>query len=210
MLARLVCLIVVLVAIPSAPYPVFADDFDSELTAARNVFLQGVDGDKHAVREAFNRFRTLSNSHPKDPVYIAYLGASITLQGRDAANGINKQKITDEGLTKIDQALDMLADKNIPSYRRLDTQLVAANSFIYIPAFFNRYDRGKRLLHEILEHKDFDEMAPGFKAATYYTAALVAHGEGNESEYHRYLELTVKTDPQGRSGLLASKALEEH
>jgi len=198
------CLIVMLLAI----VPAQAEDFDSELTEARNVFLQGVDGDKRAVRDAFRRFRSLSQNHPKEPVYLAYLGASMTLQGRDAANGIEKQRLTNEGLAKIDRALDQLSD-DVPSYRRLDTLLVAANSFIYIPSFFNRYERGKKLLHEILEHPDFDGMAAGFKAATYFTAALVAQGDGDEKGYRRYLELTVETDPQGRNGRFASEMLEE-
>jgi len=204
-MSRLIYLFVLLLAI----IPAHAADIDSELDEARNIFLQGVDGDKRAVRDAVRLFRSLSQQHLKDPVYLAYFGASITLQGRDAANGINKQRFTEEGLGKIDQALKMLADDSfVPSSRRLDTQLVAANSFIYIPSFFNRYDRGKRLLHEILEDKDFNGMAPGFKAATYFTAALIARGEGNNSENRRYLELTVKTDPQGRDGQFASKALE--
>ncbi len=205
-MSRLICLCIVLLAIS----PLQAADIDSELAEARDIFLQGVDGDKHAVRNAIQRFRSLSQRHPEDPVYVAYLGASITLQGRDAQNGINKQRFTEEGLEQIDHALKMLSDgKVVPSYRRLDTQLVAANSFIYIPSFFNRYDRGKRLLHEILEDSNFDEMAPGFKAAAYFTAALVARGEGDKIEYRRYLDLTVNTDPEGRDGRSASELLEE-
>lgn len=203
------CLLALMVICP-ALFPVWAEDVDHELTEARNIFLQGVDGDKHAVRNAFTRFRSLSQHHPADPVYLAYLGASMTLQGRDAQNGINKQRHTEEGLDKIDQALKMLADNDdVPSSRRLDTMLVAANSFIYIPAFFNRYDRGKRLLGEILEDKDFDGMAAGFKAATYFAAALVARGETDEDGYHRYLKLIVDTDPEGRDGRAASALLKE-
>ena len=200
------CLFVVLLTI----FPAQADDISSELTDARNIFLQGVDGDKSAVRNAVNRFRSLSQRHPETPIYIAYLGASITLQGRDAPNGIDKQRLTEEGLDEIDRALELFShDNDEPSSRRLDTLLVAANSFIYIPSFFNRYERGKRLLREILEHNDFKEMAAGFKAAAYFTAALIARGDGDENEYHRYLNLTVNTDPQGRDGRFASELLEE-
>jgi hypothetical protein len=186
--------------------PLQAEEVDQQLTEARNVFLQGVDGDKHAVRTAANRFRMLSRHHPDNPVYLAYFGASMTLQGRDAPNYINKRRLTEEGLATIDRALDLLSAKHdVNPSRYLDTLLVAANSFIHIPSFFNRYDRGKQLLRRILEHRDFDNMAPGFKAAAYMAAALVAHGEGDEKGYRRYLELTVKTDPEGRNGHFASK-----
>jgi hypothetical protein len=193
-----------------AVFPAQADDFDSVLTEDRNVFLQGVDGDKRAVRNAVNRFRSLSRNNPMDPVYLAYYGASITLQGRDAAKGFEKQRFTEDGLAKIDRALKLLSEvKHYPSTRRLDTLLVAANAFVYIPSFFNRYDRGKGLLQEILSHEDFNGMAAGFKAATYFTAALVARGDGDESEYRRLLALIVATDPQGRDGRAASGLLEQ-
>jgi len=199
-----------LFALLLAVFPAHADDIDSELTEARNIFLQGVDGDKRAVRNAVNRFRSLNLGHPNDPVFLAYFGASITLQGRDAPNNIDKKRLTEEGLGRIDQALKRLPPNDIKrSSRPLDTMLVAANSFIHIPSFFNRYERGKQLLREILKHRDFNEMAAGFKAATYLAAALVANGDGDEKEYRRYLDLTVSTDPQGRDGHLASALLED-
>jgi len=199
------CLFMLLLAI----HPVQAEDNDFELTEARNVFLQGVDGDKQAVRTALGRFRSLNVHYPTDPVYLAYYGACITLQGRDAQNGINKKQFTDDGLAKIDKAMKMLDDdKNLPAARRLDTMLVAANSYIFIPSFFNRYERGKGLIHDILTSPDFDAMAAGYKSAVYFSAALVAQGDGDDKEYHRYLDLTVKTDPEGRNGQFASKMLE--
>lgn len=140
---------------------------------------------------------------------MAYLGASMTLQGRDAANNIEKRRITEQGLGVIDRALELSesADQSPPRY--LDTLLVAANSYIHIPSFFNRYDEGKRLLQEILAHSAFDGMAAGFKAAAYLAAALVAHGEGDDGAYRRYLDLAVSTDPEGRDGRFASKLIEE-
>jgi len=190
--------------------PLHAADVDSELTEARTIFLKGVDGDKRAVRTATNRFRSLSLSHPNDPVFLAYFGACLTLQGRDLQNNIEKKRATDEGLAKIDRALEMNPYREAQdSAMYLDTLLVAANSFIHIPSFFNRYDKGKQLLNEILQHRDFDGMAPGFKAATYMAAALVARGAGDEKEYVRYLDLTVSTDPAGRDGRLAGQLLEE-
>ena len=191
-------------------WPAQADDIDHDLAEARAVFLRGVDGDKRAVRDAIQRFRSLLQSHPQEPVFIAYLGACMTLQGRDAANNIEKRRLTEEGLGDIDRALKLLsasADRDSPRY--LDTLLVAANSFIHIPSFFNRRDEGKRLLQEILAHRTFDGMAAGFKAASYLAAALIAQGEGDDGAYRRYLNLAASTDPEGRDGRFASKLLEE-
>ncbi len=205
MLRRIVWLLLLV-----AVWPAHAADMDHELTEARAIFLRGVDGDKHAVRDALQRFRSLSYSHPQEPVFMAYLGACMTLQGRDAANNIEKGRLTDEGLGEIDRALKRLsASAYQDSPRYLDTLLVAANTFIHIPSFFNRYDEGKRLLQEILTHRTFDGMAAGFKAATYMTAALVERGKPDDSTYRRYLNLVVSTDPEGRDGRFASKLLEE-
>ncbi len=191
-------------------WPAQADDSDQQLTEARTVFLRGVDGDKTAVRDALRQFRTLSHNHPKEPVFIAYLGACMTLRGRDAANNIEKGRLTEEGLAQIDLALKLLAesgDKGSP--RALDTKLVAVNAFIHIPSFFNRHGEGKRLLQEILAHPSFDGMAAGFKAAAYMAAALVARGDHDDEAYRRYLNLAASTDPEGRDGKTASKMLEE-
>ena len=131
------------------------------------------------------------------------------MQGRDAQNNINKQRLTEEGLNKIDLALKQVAqnnDMNPSGY--LDTLLVASNTFIHIPSFFNRYEKGKQLLNEILEHREFNNMAAGFKAAAYIAAALVARGDTDENKYRHYLTLTVESEPQGRNGRLAKAMLE--
>ena len=194
----------------AAVLPVQAGDMDQQLTEARAVFLRGVDGDKRAVRDATQRFRGLSQAYPQEPVFLAYLGASMTLQGRDVPNNIEKGRVTEEGLTVIDRALNQRAANEDPaSPHYLETSLVAANSFIHIPAFFNRYDQGKRLLQEVLAQQGFDGMAPGFKAAAYLAAGLVARGEGDDGAYRHYLDLTVSADPDGRDGRFASKLLKE-
>lgn len=188
--------------------PVHATGTDSALIEARNIFLQGVDGNKRAVREATRRFRLLNAHNPGNPVYLAYLGASMTLQGRDAANNLDKQRLTEAGLRKVDQALGRLSsDDSKQSAAILDTLLVAADTFVYIPAFFNRYKQGKELLQVILKHPGFGSMVPQYKAAVYFTAALIAHGDGNEDEYRRYLKLSMGTDPEGRDGRSAKALL---
>ena len=205
-----VCLSISLLTIVSVHASDQVSDFDRELSEARTVFLMGVDGDRHAVRNASLRFKSLSHRNPQEPVLMAYLGACMTLQGRDAANNLDKRRLTEDGLGKIDRALVLQSERQgQDSVHDLDTLLVAANSFIHIPAFFNRRDRGKALLGQILDDHGFDGMAPGFKAATFLAAALVAHGDGDNTAYRHYLDLTVSTDPDGRDGRLASSLREE-
>lgn len=201
---RRIAWILLLVAV----WPAYADDMDPQLNEARAIFLRGVDGDRRAVRAAMQRFEALSESYPNEPVYIAYIGACETLQGRDAPNVFEKRRRTEEGLSDIDRALKSLsADPDGRSPHELDTMLVAANAFIHIPAFFNRYERGRQLLQKILGDRGFDAMAPGFKSASYLAAALVAHGDDDDKAYRDYLKLAAAADPDGRDGSLAGKLL---
>lgn len=202
-LMRLCCFLLLLVV-----WPAYADDVDRELAEAREVFLRAVDGEKRAVRDATLRFRTLSQAHPQEAVFLAYLGACTTLQGRDASNNIDKRRLTESGLREVDRARKLLSADTDP-IRHLDALLVAANSYIHVPTFFNRHEDGRQLLEEILAHPAFDGMVGGFRAAAYMAAALVAQGERDEDAYRRYLELSIAADPEGRDGRLASRLLEE-
>ena len=203
-------MLILALALSATPLRAGTHGGDDELTAARNVFLKAVDGDSRAVRQANRLFRSLNSRYPDNPVYLAYLGASLTLKGRDAQNNLNKRQLTEDGLARIDRALDYLAEHpDEPAVRTLDTRLVAASSFIYIPSFFNRYDRGRVLLQQILEDPGFAAMAPAFRAAAYFTSALVASGNHDDEAYRRYLTQAADTDPEGRDGRAAKALLAE-
>jgi hypothetical protein len=201
MFSRLLCLLLLF-----SVFPAFAVD-SGKLAEAREVFLRAVDGDKRAVRDATVRFRALSTDHPQAAVFIAYLGACTTLQGRDATNNIERRRLTEEGLRDVDRAVTLASGQDPSQY--LETLLVAVNSYIHVPSFFNRYDEGRRLVQEILAHPEFERMAAGYRAAAYMAAALVAQGDRDDVGYRRYLRLTVEADPEGRDGRFASRLLEE-
>lgn len=204
MVKRIVCLLLL-----SMVSLVYADDFDRELVEAREVFLRAVDGDKRAVRDATVRFRTLSRAHPQEAVFIAYLGACTTLQGRDGTNNIERRRLTENGLREIDRAVALAAGTERDPVRYLDTLLVAVNSYIHVPSFFNRNDDGRRLVQEILAHPGFEQMAAAFRAAAYMAAALIAQGDRDEAGYLRHLRLSAGADPEGRDGKLASRLLQD-
>jgi hypothetical protein len=61
----------------------------------------------------------------------------------------------EEGLAQIDKALALLTPAhNAPLQRGtpavLEVKLVAANTFMAVPGFMNRKERGERLLKEVL------------------------------------------------------------
>lgn len=203
MLTRLFCLLLVL-----SVFPTHANE-PGEFAEAREVFLRAVDGDRRAVRDATLRFRTLSTAHPQEAVFIAYLGACTTLQGRDGTNNIERRRLTEEGLREIDRALALAVASAQDAESYLETLLVAANSYIHVPAFFNRYEEGQRVVREILAHPEFERMAAAYRSAAYMAAALVAQGDRDEAGYRRYLRLSVEADPEGRDGRLASGLLTE-
>src|SRR5262245_11349186 len=79
-------LITGMLTLPWAPGTASADAIDAKIIAARQLFLQGMDGDKRVVREALLEFRQLKDTHPGHPLVQAYIGACEALQGRDGGN----------------------------------------------------------------------------------------------------------------------------
>jgi hypothetical protein len=203
MFSRLLCLLLLF-----SVFPAFAVD-SGKLAEAREVFLRAVDGDKRAVRDATVRFRALSTDHPQAAVFIAYLGACTTLQGRDATNNIERRRLTEEGLRDVDRALSLATASGNDPEHYLETLLVAANSYIHVPSFFNRYEDGRRLVQAILAHPEFDRMAAAYRSAAFMAAALVAQGDRDDVGYRRFLRLSVEADPESRDGRFASRLLEE-
>jgi len=190
--------------------PALAGEADDDLVEARTNFLQGADGDKRAASESTRLFRALSMREPENPVYLAYFGASMTLQGRDTPNNVDKLRLTEAGLRNVDHAFDvLLGHGRRASAVYLETLLVITNTYIHIPAFFDRYNRGRALLQVILEHGDFEGMSRQFRAAAYFAAALVALGDQTHEQYRHFLKLSAETDPDGRNGRAAQELLQD-
>lgn len=180
--------------------------FGEEITEARALFLEAVDGGPREVRRALRRFRALRATYPDNPVVQAYLGGCVSLQARDARSGVNAQRFAEEALQQTDTALGRLPEIS-ESVLVLETRLVAAYTLIHVPPFLNRFDQGEALIEDLLSDPGVEEMPPAFRAAVYFAAALAARQRGQSADYRRHLHRTVEIDPDGRDGRRAAELL---
>jgi hypothetical protein len=200
--------------LPWMPVGAWADVTDPGIVAARQLFYQGVDGDKRAVREALRQFRQLHAAQPGDPLIQAYIGACGTLLGRDDSNEIGKRTNTKQAVREIDAALAALAhleaaggNQEVTLSTLLETKLVAANAYIHIPSFYNRRQEGERLLRELRLDPRLDFMSPAFRAAVLVAVATLEHQNQPATDIGPLLRRAHELDPQGRQGRRAQQML---
>jgi len=142
---------------------------DAEVLAKGRVLFQQTLAKEKSAEASVGYFQQALKRDPKSPVLKAYLGASHTLEGRDAWMPWNKIDLTEKGLVIIDQALKSVS--SLPGQKKaggtlinLETYLVAANTFLGIPDdVFHRSKKGKRLLNKIIKHKNYSAMPKWFK-----------------------------------------------
>ena len=128
---------------------------DAQFQPAQAVFLKATDGDKSAVEGAADAFAALLKAEPTNPVLMVYSGAATSMKATTTFLPWKMLAHAEEGLAQIDKALALLTPAhNAPLQRGtpavLEVKLVAANTFMAVPGFMNRKERGERLLKEVL------------------------------------------------------------
>lgn len=128
---------------------------DAQFEPAQAVFLKAADGDKSAVEGAADAFAALLKAEPTNPVLMVYSGAATSMKATTTFLPWKMLAHAEEGLAQIDKALALLTPAhNAPLQRGtpavLEVKLVAANTFMAVPGFMNRIERGERLLKEVL------------------------------------------------------------
>ncbi len=167
------------------PYAVIAD---TSFSQAHAVFLKAVEGEGGVVAEALIQFEKLTaTDSPAAPLFQAYLGATQTLQGRDAWLPWEKVRATERGLTTIEKSLRRLeprhdTEKINAVVVALDARLVAVTTYFSVPALFNRFDMGKQVLREALAHPGFASAPAEVRARLYQQAALAASRDGKRGD----------------------------
>ena len=127
----------------------------AQFEPAQAVFLKAADGDKSAVEGAADAFAALLKAEPANPVLMVYSGAATSMKATTTFLPWKMMAHAEEGLAQIDKALALLTPAhNAPLQRGtpavLEVKLVAANTFMAVPGFMNRKERGERLLKEVL------------------------------------------------------------
>ncbi len=191
------------VALSLAPLHALGADREARLAEANRSFQRALAGDASAAGRAASLFRELTAEDPEDPVILAYAGAAETIVGRDASSPIDAMNETERGLDRIDQALRKLGPAHdaprpgaLPP--RLETLLVAANTFLQVPdSVFHRFADGRAALSTALSHPLYGRLPPAVQARFEWLSAVVARKDQQLEAERLALEKAISLDPSG-------------
>lgn len=177
-------------------------------------FRHTASGHAEAIDDAVRRFDALLVQSPADPVLRAYAGAAQTMRATTTLLPWRKLAHAEDGLAQIDKALALLAAGSPPTaaYRgvpaALETRFVAASTFLAVPSFMNRGERGRRLLDEVLDSPQFETAPLDFRAAVWLRAAALAVHDKRDADARRFFDKVVASNaPQADSARAQLKGL---
>lgn len=162
----------------------------------------GVEGDKKAVKEAFNYLERSCQLDPKDPLTLGYLGSTETLKARDTWNPINKIGFVKQGVKKIDKAIEMAPDE-------ISLRFLRANNSLALPSFFHRDKFAKEdfeyLLRLSKKHPEkFDKDA---LSGTYLGLGMVYKREEDILRARELWKKVIEVNPDSRDAEEAERML---
>jgi len=149
---------------------------ENQFQPAFSAFVRAAEGDAAAIDQAVTAFAALRQGEPGNPVLLAYSGAATSLQATTTWLPWKKMAYAEDGLALLDKALALLGPSHSAVVQNgtpgvLDVKLVAANTFLAVPGFMNRKDKGLRLLGEVLASPLLATAPADFRAAVNKAAA---------------------------------------
>ena len=149
---------------------------DAQFAPAFEAFTQASAGNTQAVERAAQAFAALLKAEPDNPVLLAYSGATTSLQAATTWLPWKKLAYAEDGLAQLDKALALLTPAHSAVLQRgtpaqLEVKLVAANTFLAVPGFMNRRERGVALVQDLLVSPALPGTPKAFQAAVHRAAA---------------------------------------
>jgi hypothetical protein len=193
--------------------PAWADPA-GEFVTARTLFKQASEKGE-GVKPALRAFEALSATpSPHGPLYLAYLGAARSIEGRDAWMPWNKLKLTERGLDTLDKALKGLEPRHDQVMMEgnpvsIEVRLVAVSTFFAVPDLFKRSDQARKILREAMASPAFPAAAAEVRARLYRQSAAIAGREGRREDEAAYLQKLLEALPTGHLADEARRRLSE-
>ncbi|MDO6687949.1 MULTISPECIES: hypothetical protein [unclassified Agarivorans] len=123
-------------------------------------YYQAAQGDYSQLDQLYKELQKAHQQQPTDPWTLFYLGGTETFKGDDAWLPWTKMSYTEDGLARIDKALNMITEQQWQQqYRYLPQaiymQATAAVTFTKVPDFFNYQQQGMSLFKQVLNDSRF-------------------------------------------------------
>jgi hypothetical protein len=169
---------VVLLATPAHAVP------EARFQPAFAQFMQAQAGDAASIDQAAEAFTALLASEPGNPVLMAYAGAATALRATTTLLPWKKMRYAEDGLALLDKALAMLTPAHQAVLQNgtpavLEVRFAAANTFLAVPGFMNRGERGAKLLTEVMSSPLLAQSPPPFQAVVRERAAKLAKAQAS-------------------------------
>ena len=166
---------------------------EKAVPAALAEFQRALDGQQAAIEPAAQQLLALSQAEPANPVLRAYAGAATAMRASTTLLPWKKMGHAEDGLALIDKALAQLTPAHdAPLYRHvpasLEVRFTAAGTFLAMPSMFNRHERGRTLLDEVLNSPLLDATPAPFKAAVWMRAGQEAAKAQRTAEARQWFE----------------------
>jgi hypothetical protein len=192
-------------AAPAAPAP---------FLAALAEFERGLAGDGSANQRARDRFQELLEGEPANPLYLAYLGSSFAIMGRDAWAPWSKLRHTEKGLALLDKALALLTPahdqetvRGVPVSQ--EVRLNAAVTFLAVPGFMHRTAAARLVLSDALSSPAFAATPGRVQARLLLQDARLAQRDEKPAEEVEALQRALAAWPDGATATQARTRLKE-
>ena len=192
--------------------PVQAADTAS-FEAAFGEFQRANSGIDAAIDAAAERFAVLSAAAPGDPVLLAYSGAATAMRARTAYMPWKKLGFAEDGLALVDKALALLTPAHDAALYHgtpasLETRFTAANTYLALPARFNRHARGAKLLDDVLANPLLASAPLPFRGAVWLRAGTEAIADKRPDDARRLLQQLLSSGaPQAANAQAKLKEL---
>lgn len=169
---------------------------EAALVLAFTRFQQARPDQPDAIDDSALRFQQLSAAAPADPVLRAYYGAATAMRATTTVLPWRKMGYAEDGLALIDKALAQLdASHDAPLHRgvsgTLETRFTAASTFLSMPGMFNRKERGRKLLEQVLGSPQFETSPAPFRATVWLGAAKQAEADQQPAQARQLYEKVV-------------------
>lgn len=143
---------------------------ESQFQPAFSLFMQAGTGDASALDKAADAFAALLKAEPANPVLLAYSGAATSMKANTTWLPWKKMAYAEDGLAQLEKALAMLTPAHNAVVQngtpgQLEVKLVAANTFLAVPGFMNRNERGVKLVKDLLASPVLGSTPAEFQAA---------------------------------------------
>jgi hypothetical protein len=142
---------------------------EAQFQGAFTHFMQANAGDSGAIDRASEAFSALLKTEPANPVLLAYTGAATAMKATTTWLPWKKMSYAEDGLAQLDKALSLLNPAHDAPVQNgtpgvLEVKFVAANTFLAVPGFMNRRERGAKLMKDVQTSPLLPQAPAAFRA----------------------------------------------